>query len=97
MNFNEIINRGDLEVCKVLTEFIRVASAGITKPYSHEHYLNFIRDFAKKENIELSDAIKCCLPSSEVREAKELKPYIIAAADKITDILKLEVSYDYRR
>ena len=69
MNFNKEITSGDLEIVDRLIEFIKVASNGIVKPYSHDHYLKSIRHLTSGQGE------SCCPPSTEVREGKELKPY----------------------
>ena len=59
---------------------------GIPKPYDSTVIVNKITKLERKENIDLSALKACCPPSADIREAKELKPFIFAILDRIVDI-----------
>lgn len=63
---------------------------GIPKPYDASVIVNKIRRLEKDTGEDLTDLKNCCPPSSNFREAKEVKPFIFAILDRIVEIGGLE-------
>lgn len=74
-----------------------VCSRGLVKPYDPVTYFNKLKELAG-DNADVQSLMQCCPPSTEVRDVKDLKKYILAAAERISDILDLRPleSYDSR-
>lgn len=83
--YNHLTDR-DIEVSKILVEFIDVASKGLTKPYDHTSFIDKMnRAGASKMIID-----SCCPPSADVHDSKDFKPYIMSAVDELFLILDLK-------
>lgn len=84
--YGTVIAPNVLQEMRVWAEIIGVLKDGIPKPYDNSVIVSKITRLEKQTNQDLSDLKTCCPPSAEVREAKELKPYIFAILDRIVDI-----------
>lgn len=77
------------EETRFLIDFIGVMKDGLPKPYDPAPFVNKVKRLAR--GGELDALLTCCPPTGHIRDAKDLKPFIIAAARKVALNLKLEV------
>ena len=63
---------------------------GIPKPFDNSIIIDKIIKVERRTGEDLSHLKQCCPPSSDVREAKELKPFIFGILDRIVDVSGIE-------
>ena len=66
----------------------------MVRPYDPSPILKKLATM-NQEGFDTTDIQKCCPTSSEVRDAKDFKPYIQASLNQIKDIMDLEVKQEY--
>ena len=79
----------EMDKAQFLLEFIKVCSNGSIRPYDHSYFLRKLQNSGLHKN-EIDSLSQCCPPDSEIRDALEFKPYMLAALDKLADIIGLE-------
>ena len=87
----------ELEMQKIslLLQFLKIAKGGMTKPYDPTPILGKIESFEQSYKVDLSELKKCCPEVAIIRDAKDFKPFIMAALDEFAKIMGLEI-YDYK-
>ena len=75
---------------QLLIQFLSVAKDGLVRPYDQGPVLKKLEQF-EKEGFDVSDLRKCCPPAGVVQDAKDFKPYILAALDQFAELLDLDV------
>lgn len=68
----------------------------MVKPYDPSPILRKLKSM-NEDGFSTEQLEKCCPTSSEVRDAKDFKPYIQAALEQLQDILDLDVKMGYGR
>lgn len=68
----------------------------MVKPYDPSPILRKLKSM-NEDGFSTVQLEKCCPTSSEVRDAKDFKPYIQAALEQLQDILDLDVKMGYGR
>lgn len=63
----------------------------MVRPYDPTQVLRKIHSL-KHEGVDTSKSVECCPTSSEVRDAKDFKPYLMAALDEFSDIMGMNVN-----
>lgn len=96
---NRTLSDSDLQRLTLLLEFIRITKDGMTKPYDptpilskidqHERSIN--RNLNQSKQIDLSDLKNCCPDTAVIQDAKDFKPYIMAAVEQFSEIMNLNV------
>lgn len=84
----------DKEKIELLLKLVELCGNGAVRPYDHSHFIYQIRKSETKSEFnvsDLDDLLKCCPPSAEVRDAKDFKPYMIAALNELARLLDLNV------
>lgn len=91
----QVLNDNEALHADLAIKFIDACIKGMVKPYDPEAYHKKLEQM-EANGIDTSYLRKCCPPVGEIREGKELKPYIMAAANRVADILNLPVQkYKY--
>jgi hypothetical protein len=75
-----------LNEISVWSQVLNSIKDGVPKPYDSTAVINKISKYERKNRIDLSELKKCCPPSSDFREAKEIKPFIFGILDRIVEI-----------
>jgi hypothetical protein len=88
------LNDKEMQKASLLLEFLRIAQKGITKPYDPAQVLSKLTSHNRLGNSSLGDLDKYCSRDSVVRDAKDLKPYILAALDEFSAIMGLTIRHN---
>lgn len=97
------LSDNEMQRIKLLLEFLEITKVGITKPYDPTQILakiqQFEDDYNKQGDNQLNlDVLKtCCMESPVIQDAKDFKPYIMAALEQLSAILDLDVKYGNNR
>lgn len=89
------LNENEAIQARLLVEFIAVCKDGLVKPYDPSPILSKLNKLEKR-GIDVSGMKGCCPPTSEIRDAKDLKPIILGAAERFAEIMgikKVEGNY----
>lgn len=85
------LSSGEFQKVELLIEFVKVMANGLPKPYDPTPMIKKVKRLEKDLHMDLSAVMNCCPASGDIRDAKDFKPYIMAATDEIAKILQLEV------
>lgn len=83
-----------VEEIKAWASVLVALKDGLPKPYDNSIIIEKIRRLEDKTGEDLSQLKQCCPPSSDIREAKELKPFIFGILDRIVDISGIQKYVD---
>lgn len=75
-----------VEEIKAWSMVLDALKDGIPKPFDNSIIIEKIIKLERRTGEDLSQLKQCCPPSSDVREAKELKPFIFGILDRIVDV-----------
>jgi len=80
--------RTEVEYAEValLIQFLDVCSKGLVRPWDPGPILDKLDKLSKKGH-DISHLQMCCPTSTEVRDVIDLKPYILGAAERISEML----------
>lgn len=104
LRINELSDN-EMQRAKLLLEFLEITKVGMTKPYDPTQILGKIQQFEDDynkdhelmEKLDLSHLKDCCMKTAVIQDAKDFKPFIMAAVEQFADLLSLEVKYNNRR
>jgi len=75
-----------IEEIKAWTGVLMALKDGIPKPFDNTVIIDKIIKLEKRTGEDLSILKKCCPPTADIREAKELKPFFFAIMNRIIEI-----------
>ena len=61
------------------------------KPFDPTTLIQKTVKLERELNVDLSSLRNCCPPAATVYDAKDLKPYIMAAVNQFSDLMNLDV------
>lgn len=91
MSVTQLISENDALQADLLIKFIDACIKGMVKPYDPEAYHTKLEQM-ERSGIDTSYLRGCCPPVGDIREGKELKPFIMASANRVADLLNLPMS-----
>lgn len=80
----KLLSEQEMQKASLILQFLNIAKEGLVKPYDPLPVVNKLVS-SRKEGLD--DLMNCCPPSAVVRDAKDLKPYIMAALDDLSDLM----------
>lgn len=92
MNGLDVINH-----CDLLLKLVKICNDGSVKPYDSAQVIKNLGRLHAVDKDVVDEVMKCCPPSAEVRDAKDLLPYRNAALKKLEELLSLHVHTYERR
>lgn len=96
------LSDNEMQRVKLLLEFLEITKVGMTKPYDPTQVLAKIQQFEDDQNksgnrqLNLDELKECCISVPVIQDAKDFKPYIMAAVEQLSEILELDVKYGNR-
>lgn len=87
---NKMLTDQEMQKVQILLEFLEITKVGMVKPFDPTPFIKKI-DALEKEGINTGNLKNCCPTSAEISDAKDFKPYIMAALEDFSEIMGLNV------
>lgn len=84
------MTKSELEKANLLVSFLAVTKDGLVKPYDPTPVIRKL-DSLQKNGVDIGQTKDCCYPAAEIRDAKDFKPFIMAAVKEFARLTELEV------
>lgn len=76
----------------LVLQFMNICSQGLIRPYDPTPIIEKLGELRLK-GYDTSQFEMCCPPVGDIRDVKDLKPYIMGCAERLSKILGIEPVY----
>lgn len=88
---NDHVNSKEMVEARLLIDFINATKTGMTKPYDPIPVIQKIENYERDRGVKLTQIRDCCPQLSTVNDAKDFRPYILAALDRFMQLMNIQV------
>lgn len=87
---SKTLNDQEMQKVSLILQFLEVTKVGLVKPFDPTHFLKKL-DSLEKEGVNVGNLRDCCPTGGEISDAKDFKPYIMAALEEFGELMGLNV------
>lgn len=88
----ETLTESQMQRAQLLLDFLKITKGGLTKPYDPIPIINKIEKYEHNNQVDLTELKKCCPQSATIEDAKDFKPFIMAALDQFAEVMGLKLN-----